>query len=200
MRLVLLAVTLFAIQRVDPILPPMPDDALIKENDRVAVRLQSNEVTVRGKAGFVDPVKVRLGSPGHTKGVISFEMQRADGVWEEVVLLTARQDERERADPYNRTGELEIAIRHDDPGPDDPQFKKIALFRWDGITLFVPLAGIGALSVPGRLYSGDGTVCLNVQSDLRGGLVCYDTNRGSTDESTWRPIWALRNGQLENFP
>ena len=202
-----LSAPLQAEQRATPILPPEPppmSDETIKENERVTVSLKSNEVTIRGNGSFVDPVKVRLGSVWHTKGVISFELQRRDGEWEEIATVTVRQDERERHDPYTRTGELEIAIRHDQPGvQDDPQFIPVALFRWDGIRLFVPLFGVGGAAdgaVPGRLYSGDGKVCLNLQSDQRGGVVLYDTDNGNLDERRWRPVWALRNGVLENFP
>lgn len=144
----LLVLPLSVAQQILPIYPPrerFPMREVIKENDRVTVSLDSNELTIRGKANFVDPVKIRLGSIGHTKGGVSFELQRQDGVWEEIVTLTVRQDERERSDPFKRTGELEITVRHDQPGvPDDQQFIKVALFRWDGIRLFVPIMGMGA--------------------------------------------------------
>ena len=44
-----------------------------------------------------------------------------------------------------------------------------------------------------------GKVCVQAQADARGGLVCYNTF-STTDESQWKPLWALRNGILENFP
>lgn len=180
---------------------------VIAENDQVAMRLEKNEITVRGKRNesdlFRDPVKIRIGSIAESpiKGTYVYESQRQDGGWEEIAYVKGAQDERHRADPFNLTGEMELFVRHHQPGiSDDQQFVRVARFRWDGIKFYVPVSGLTNAGMAGRLYSSDGKVCLNLQSDLRGGLVCYDTNNGSLDETTWRPVWALRNGHVENFP
>lgn len=121
-----------------------------------------------------DPPKVRMAAPTAGMGCISGNRLRADGVGEdEKILLILKDDTQEGYDVFQQQ-----------PGTsDDAGMRRLLSVGLAGVTAYVPLPPV--TTVP-RLISPNQGYVLNLQDD--GNLVMYATG-GSSDETTWRPVW-----------
>lgn len=94
------------------------------------IHFGNNEMTI--VSTVVDPPKFKLySSAGISLGAWAFGRMRPDGVFEEMVLLQGKQDERTRANPQDYSGELTVHIRNGSI-PGDAGFIKVLEMRHDG--------------------------------------------------------------------
>lgn len=102
------------------------------EMDYGFIEYGGNEVTVASRID--DPPKYRLAAPfGLSLGAVTGSRLRPDGGQDEMAILQFKQDERTRADPNSRVGEMSFLLRKGASGNDDADFVEVMIVRHDGI-------------------------------------------------------------------
>lgn len=161
-----------------------------------------------------DPPKLRLAARYDSGvgggGCISFNRLRPDDRMEEQVMINCGSLD----NPVDDRGQFRVLIRCSDAAED----WKVAFVAtthelgriWTGACNWLgwlwklnnvgdqpPTSGPGSSSV-GRFYTGGGSYCC-IFNEEDGALVFYATHN-SGDESTWTPLWAIRqDGTLERI-
>lgn len=164
------------------------------------VRGYTNEVSIDqkeapdGSSTFDDPVKLRFGAyrPADGRrsfylGAISMDVLEADGPEprrREKGFIALKLD----PDPV-----IELFLQKRADTTEDRDMVRVLSISENYCEFYVPVRGLPTVapSRVTRFYSDDGRYCFNVQGDLGGHIVQYDTN-GTADEAQWTAVGEFR--------